>query len=45
MVEYERGLPGLDLKEWRAVATRYKKTTSSFVGDPYLAATLDHRKR
>jgi transposase len=29
------------LKEWRAVATRYEKTASSFLGVLHLAATLD----
>ena len=29
------------LKEWRAVATRYEKTTQSFLGVLSLAATLD----
>jgi transposase len=29
------------LKEWRAVATRYEKTASSFMGILHLAATLD----
>src|SRR3982751_6816297 len=29
------------LKEWRAVATRYEKTASSFMGVLYLAAALD----
>ena len=29
------------LKEWRAVATRYEKTASSFLGVLNLAATLD----
>ena len=29
------------LKEWRAVATRYEKTTCSFMGVLCLAATLD----
>ena len=29
------------LKEWRAVATRYEKTASSFMGVLCLAATLD----
>jgi transposase len=29
------------LKEWRAVATRYEKTGSSFMGILHLAATLD----
>ena len=33
------------LKEWRAVATRYEKTASSFMGVLCLAATLDHLKR
>jgi transposase len=29
------------LKEWRAVATRYEKTASSFTGILHLAAALD----
>src|SRR6185503_11870318 len=29
------------LKEWRAIATRYEKTASSFMGVLCLAATLD----
>ncbi len=29
------------LKEWRAVATRYEKTASSFMGILHLAATCD----
>ncbi len=29
------------MKEWRAVATRYEKTASSFMDVLYLAATLD----
>jgi transposase len=33
------------LKEWRAVATRYEKTASSFMGVLCLAATLDWCKR
>src|SRR5215203_4874119 len=33
------------LKEWRAVATRYEKTASSFMSVLCLAATLDHLKR
>ncbi len=33
------------LKEWRAVATRYEKTASSFIGVLCLAATLDWFKR
>jgi transposase len=33
------------LKEWRAVATRYEKTASSFSGVLCLAATLDRLKR
>jgi transposase len=33
------------LKEWRAVATRYEKTASSFLGVLQLAATLDWLKR
>jgi transposase len=32
------------LKEWRAVATRYEKTASSFMGVLHLAATLDWLK-
>jgi transposase len=32
------------LKEWRAVATRYEKTASSFMGILHLAATLDWSK-
>jgi hypothetical protein len=32
-------------KEWRAVATRYEKTASSFMGILCLAATLDWIKR
>jgi transposase len=32
-------------KEWRAVATRYEKTASSFMGVLHLAATLDWLKR
>jgi transposase len=32
------------LKEWRAVATRYEKTASSFMGILCLAATLDWLK-
>jgi transposase len=32
------------LKEWRAVATRYEKTASSFIGILCLAATLDWLK-
>jgi transposase len=32
------------LKEWRAVATRYQKTASSFIGVLHLAATLDWLK-
>jgi transposase len=32
------------LKEWRAVATRYEKTASSFMGVLCLAATLDWLK-
>ena len=32
------------LKEWRAVATRYEKTASSFLGVLCLAATLDWLK-
>ena len=30
------------LKEWRAIATRYEKTASSFTGVLCLAAALDH---
>ena len=33
------------LKKWRAVATRYEKTTSSFIGFLSLAATIDWIKR
>jgi len=33
------------LKEWRAVATRYEKTASSFLGVLHLAATLDWLRR
>jgi transposase len=33
------------LKEWRAVATRYEKTASSFMGILCFAATLDWIKR
>ena len=29
------------LKEWRALATRYDKTASSFLGALHLAASLD----
>src|SRR3954463_7517539 len=32
------------LKEWRAIATRYEKTASSFMGSLCLAATLDWLK-
>lgn len=32
------------LKEWRAVATRYEKTATSFTGVLCLAATLDWLK-
>ena len=32
------------LTEWRAVATRYEKTASSFMGVLCLAATLDRLK-
>ena len=32
------------LKEWRAVATRYEKTASSFMGVLRLAATMDWLK-
>ena len=32
------------LKEWRAVATRYEKTASSFLGLLHLAAALDWLK-
>ena len=33
------------LKEWRAVATRYEKTATSFMGVLCLAAALDRLKR
>jgi hypothetical protein len=33
------------LKEWRAIATRYAKTASSFMGVLCLAAALDWLKR
>ena len=33
------------LKEWRAVATRYEKSASSFLGVLHLAATLDWLRR
>ena len=33
------------LKEWRAVATRYEKTATSFTGVLCLAATIDRLKR
>ncbi len=33
------------LKEWRAVATRYEKTASSFMGVLCLAAAVDWLKR
>ena len=33
------------LKEWRAVATRYEKTASSFLGVLHLAAALDWIRR
>jgi transposase len=33
------------LKEWRAVATRYEKTATSFTGVLCLAASLDWIKR
>jgi transposase len=33
------------LKEWRAVATRYEKTTASFLGVLCLAATADWLRR
>jgi transposase len=33
------------LKEWRAVATRYEKTATSFLGVLCLAATCDWLKR
>ena len=33
------------LKEWRAVATRYETTASSFLGALHLAATLDWLRR
>ena len=29
------------LKEWRAVATRYEKTASSYLGVLYVASALD----
>ena len=32
------------LKEWRAVATRYEKTASSFMGVLCMAATIDWLK-
>jgi transposase len=32
------------LKEWRAIATRYEKTSASFMGVLCLAATLDWLK-
>src|SRR3982750_2851730 len=32
------------LKEWRAVATRYEKTATSYLGVPCLAATMDWLK-
>ena len=32
------------LKEWRAIATRYEKTASSFMGVLCLAAALDRLK-
>jgi len=32
------------LKEWRAIATRYEKTASSFMGVLCLAAALDWLK-
>ncbi len=32
------------LKEWRAVATRYEKTATSFAGVLYLATALDWLK-
>lgn len=32
------------LKEWRAVATRYEKTATSFMGVLYLAAARDWLK-
>ena len=32
------------LNEWRAIATRYGKTASSFMGVPYLAAAIDWLK-
>src|SRR3954454_17529472 len=32
------------LKEWRAIATRYEKTASSFMGVLFLAAALDWLK-
>ena len=33
------------LKEWRAVATRYEKTASSFMGVLCLAASIDWLRR
>jgi transposase len=33
------------LKEWRAIATRYEKTATSFLGVLCLAATLDWLRR
>ncbi|HEV7254435.1 MAG TPA: transposase, partial [Mesorhizobium sp.] len=33
------------LKEWRAVATRYEKTASSFMGVLCLAASMDWLRR
>jgi transposase len=33
------------LKEWRAVATRYEKTTASFLGVLCLAAAADWLRR
>jgi transposase len=33
------------LKEWRAVATRYEKTATSFMGVLCLAAALDRIRR
>jgi transposase len=33
------------LKEWRAVATRYEKTATSFLGVLHLAAAFDWLRR
>jgi transposase len=33
------------LKEWRAIATRYEKTASSFMGVLCLAAAIDWIRR